>query len=166
MPKEQTYLTDEGFQSLEKELEQLRSVRRPQIASQIQASKELGAMGENAEYEEAMNELAFLEGRIQELEGLLHNVVMIPAPTKGRAKSGIIQLGSTVRVATSGSKRPSTYTIVGSAEASPAEGRISNESPIGKALMGKAKGDEVDFTVPSGVQHLKVIIQNILTVEL
>ena len=157
MSPEQIYLTNEGFKSLEIELDHLRSVRRPHVAAQIQASKELGAMGENAEYEEAMNELAFLEGRIQELEAMLHNAVMIPAPKRGRAKSSTIQLGSVVKVTTSGSKRPATYTIVGSAEASPSEGRISNESPIGKALIGRAKGDEVDFQVPSGVQHLKVI---------
>ena len=157
MSPEQTYLTNEGFKSLETELDHLRSVRRPHVAGQIQASKELGAMGENAEYEEAMNELAFLEGRIQELEAMLHNAVMIPTPKRGKAKSSTIQLGSVVKVTTSGSKRSATYTIVGSAEASPSEGRISNEAPIGKALIGRVKGDEVDFQVPSGVQHLKVI---------
>ena len=157
MAPEKTYLTNEGFLSLETELEQLRSVRRPHVASQIQASKELGAMGENAEYEEAMNELAFLEGRIQELEAMIQNAVIITTSKKGRSKSNIIQLGSVVRVSTTGSKKPATYTIVGSAEASPSEGRVSNESPIGKALMGRMKGDEIDFPVPSGMQHLKVI---------
>ena len=132
-------------------------VRRVEVAERIQASKEVGAMGENAEYEAAMNDLAFLEGRIQELEGMIQNAVIIPGRKSGRSKSGVVELGSVVKVEAAGAKRPATYTIVGSAEAAPSDGRISNESPIGKALMGKRVGDEVDFVVPSGTQHLKVL---------
>lgn len=157
MAQEQTYITTEGLQTLEEELETLRSSRRVEVAERIQASKEVGAMGENAEYEEAMNELAFLEGRIQELEGMIQNAVIIPGRKRGKAKSGIVELGSIVKVEAAGAKRPATYTIVGSAEAAPGDGRVSNESPIGKALMGKRVGDEVEFAIPAGTQHLKVL---------
>lgn len=157
MAPEQTYLTTEGLRTLEEELDNLRGVRRVEVAERIQASKEVGAMGENAEYEDAMNELAFLEGRIQELEGMIQNAVIIPDHKRGKARSRVVELGSIVKVEARGVKKPATYTIVGSAEASPTEGRISNESPIGKALMGKQVGDEVDFNVPAGTQHLKVL---------
>ena len=157
MAPDQTYLTTEGLQQLEEELEQLRTVRRVEVADRIQASKEVGAMGENAEYEESMNELAFLEGRIQELEAMVQNAVIIPDHKTSRKRSGTIELGSIVKVESTQAKRPTTYTIVGSAEASPSDGRISNESPIGRALMGKKVGDEVELTVPAGKQRLKVL---------
>ncbi len=157
MATDRTYLTTKGLQQLEEELEQLRTVRRVEVAERIQASKEVGAMGENAEYEEAMNELAFLEGRIQELEVMVQNAVIIPDHKTARGRSTVIELGSIVKVESPAAKRPATYTIVGSAEASPSEGRISNESPIGKALIGKKVGDEVEFAIPAGTQRLKVL---------
>ena len=157
MAPDQTYLTTKGLQQLEEELEQLRTVRRIEVAERIQASKEVGAMGENAEYEAAMNELAFLEGRIQELEAMIQNAVIIPNHKTAKGRSTIVGMGSIVKVESAQAKRPTTYTIVGSAEASPSDGRISNESPIGKALIGKKVGDEVEFAVPAGKQRLKVL---------
>jgi transcription elongation factor GreA len=154
---DQTYLTTKGLQQLEEELEQLRTVRRIEVAERIQASKEVGAMGENAEYEAAMNELAFLEGRIQELEAMIQNAVIIPNHKTAKGRSTVVGMGSIVKVESAQAKRPTTYTIVGSAEASPSDGRISNESPIGKALIGKKVGDEVEFAVPAGKQRLKVL---------
>jgi len=154
---DQTYLTTKGLQQLEEELEQLRTVRRIEVAERIQASKEVGAMGENAEYEAAMNELAFLEGRVQELEAMIQNAVIIPNHKTAKGRSTIVGMGSIVKVESAQAKRPTTYTIVGSAEASPSDGRISNESPIGKALIGKKVGDEVEFAVPAGKQRLKVL---------
>ena len=114
-------------------------------------------MGENAEYETAMNELAFLEGRVQELEAMIQNAVIIPNHKTAKGRSTIVGMGSIVKVESAQAKRPTTYTIVGSAEASPSDGRISNESPIGKALIGKKVGDEVEFAVPAGKQRLKVL---------
>ncbi len=155
MAQEQTYLTVDGLRTLEEELEQLRTVRRQEVAERIHQSKEVGAMGENAEYEEAMNEHAFVEGRIQELDLMIQNAVIIPDHRKN--KSDVIEIGSIVRVQVGDNGKPSNYTIVGSAEASPADGRISNESPMGQALMGKRSGDIVEFAVPSGKQRLKVL---------
>lgn len=157
MAPDQTYLTTKGLQQLEEELEQLRTVRRIEVAERIQASKEVGAMGENAEYEAAMNELAFLEGRIQELEAMIQNAVIIPNHKTAKGRSTVVGMGSIVKVESAQAKRPTTYTIVGSPEASPSDGRISNESPIGKALIGKKVGDEVEFAVPAGKQRLKVL---------
>ena len=114
-------------------------------------------MGENAEYEAAMNELAFLEGRIQELEAMIQNAVIIPNHKTAKGRSTVVGMGSIVKVESAQAKRPTTYTIVGSPEASPSDGRISNESPIGKALIGKKVGDEVEFAVPAGKQRLKVL---------
>ena len=138
MAQQETYLTLEGLRTLEKELEHLRGVKRQEVAGRIHEAKEIGEL-ENAEYEEAKNEQAFTEGRIQELEAIIENAVIIPDHRKAGAKSDVIELGSIVKVQSmsSNSKRADTYTIVGSTEASPTDGKISNESPLGKALMGK-----------------------------
>ena len=156
MAPEETYLTTEGLRELEEEIEQLRSVRRQQVAGRIQDSKEAGDL-ENAEYEEAKNEQAFVEGRIQELEQMIQNAVIIPDHSQASAKSDIIEIGSIVKVQTVETRKSATYTIVGSTEASPGDGRISNESPLGQALLGKKAGEVVEFKVPSGAQSIKVI---------
>ncbi|MDE2765291.1 MAG: transcription elongation factor GreA [Chloroflexota bacterium] len=157
MAQEQTYLTTKGLREIEDELDHLRTVRREEVADRIHQSKEIGSMGENAEYEEAMNELAFLEGRIQELDAMVRNAVIIPDHTSAKGKKDTVEIGSIVKVEVAGAAKSRVYTIVGSAEASPTDGRISNESPIGQALMGKKAGDEVEFSVPSGKQRLKVL---------
>ncbi len=157
MASRSTYLTPDGLHELEQELEQLRSVRRQEAAERILEAKEVGEL-DNAEYEEAKNEQAFVEGRIQELEMMIHDAVIIPDHRRRRgAKSAVVEVGSIVKVQAVASKRSDTYTIVGSAESAPAEGRISNESPLGSALLGKKAGDVVEFTVPAGTQKIKVV---------
>ncbi len=157
MAQEQTYLTVEGLRALEKELEHLRSVKRLEVAGRIHEAKEIGEI-ENAEYEEAKNEQAFVEGRIQELEQMIQKAVIIPDHRKGRAKVEAVEIGSIVKVQSlTNSRKVETYTIVGSTEASPSDGRISNESPLGKALIGKKAGDTVEFKVPSGTQQVKIV---------
>ena len=156
MAQQDTYLTTAGLHSLEEELDLLRSVRRQEVAARIQEAKEVGEL-ENAEYEEAKSEQSFVEGRIQELELMIQNAIIIPDHRRSSSQSDVVELGSIVKVQTANAKKPNTYTIVGSTEASPAEGTISNESPLGKALIGKSAGDEVEFTVPAGVQHFKIV---------
>lgn len=157
MALEGTYLTTAGLHELEEELDQLRSVRRQEVAERIQDSKEVGEL-ENAEYEEAKNEQAFVEGRIQELEMMITNAVIIPDHSKAGARSDVVELGSIVAVQMGKAKgKASTYTIVGSTEASPTDGRISNESPLGKALLGRKAGQKVEFKTPSGSQSITIV---------
>jgi transcription elongation factor GreA len=146
-------LTREGYERLEKELEHLVTVRRQQVADRIHESKELASAQNNAEYEEAKNEQAFVEGRIMALERILQNATIIDEAAAHQASR--VQLGSHVRV-TLADGQPSEYTIVGPAEARPSEGLISNESPVGRALLGKRVGDEVLVQVPKGVLRLTV----------
>lgn len=152
MAEKPVFLTPEGRAKLEAELEQLKTVRRAQVAERIHAAKEEGDIMENSAYDEAKNEQAFVEGRILTIEQMLKNAVMIDA-TRARDSVGI---GSYVTVAEPGNSTE-VYHIVGSAEADPTRGRISNESPIGRALLGKRIGDEVQVKIPDGVRHLKII---------
>ena len=147
-------MTKDGIERLEKELEHLRAVRRPQVADRIHEAKELASAQNNAEYEEAKNEQAFVEGRIMTLERLLQNATLIDEEAAHHASR--VQLGSTVSL-TSGDDSTMEYTIVGPAEARPTEGLISNESPVGRALIGKRVGDEVQVNVPKGVLRLTVV---------
>ena len=156
MANHDTYLTTKGLRALEKELEFLRSVRRPEVAGHIQDSKDAGGL-ENAEYEEAKSEQAFVEGRIQDVERMIQSAIIIPDHSRPSQKTSTVELGSIVKIQQEGAKKMMTYTIVGSTEASPTEGRISNESPLGQALMGKSAGDQVEYTVPVGVQHLTIL---------
>ncbi len=156
MTSNDTYLTTEGLRDLEAELDQLRSVRRLEVAERIQDAKEVGEL-ENAEYEEAKNEQAFVEGRIQELELMIQNAVIIPDHSRRSAKSDVVELGSIVRVQARSGKKADTYTIVGRTEASPSAGRISNESPLGRALLGRKAGDTVNFDTPGGAHSMKII---------
>lgn len=152
MPEKPIFLTPEGRAKLEAELEQLKTVRRAQVAERIHAAKEEGDITENSAYDEAKNEQAFVEGRILTIEQMLKNAVMINE-TRARDSVGI---GSYVTVAEQGNSTE-VYQIVGSAEADPARGRISNESPIGRALLGKRIGDEVQVKIPDGVRYLKIV---------
>jgi transcription elongation factor GreA len=145
-------MTKDGIERLEKELEHLVSVRRPEVAERIHQAKELAGAQNNAEYEEAKNEQAFVEGRIMTLEHLLQNATVIDEEAAHHASS--VQLGSKVSV--TGDGTTTEYTIVGPAEARPTEGLISNESPVGRALLGKRVGDEVQISVPKGVLRLTV----------
>ena len=155
MAEEGTYLTTEGLHRLEQEMEHLRGVRRSEVAQKIQEAKEIGGTVDNAEYEEAKNEQAFIEGRILTLEAMLKTTVVIPEHENG--SSDIVEIGSRVTVLMESNGKKATYTIVGSVESAPAEGFISNESPIGKAVLGKRAGDVVKVQVPAGTQQVKVV---------
>ena len=152
MIRKETYLTPEGLKSLQEELDHLQRVRRSEVAARIHKANETGGTVDNAEYDEAKNEQAFVEGRIRELENLLSNAVV--APDVESAAQGV-GFGSSVTVVTDGGRKRS-YTVVGSAEASPLEGKISNESPVGKALLGRKVGDEVKVETPAGLMRLTI----------
>ena len=138
-----TYISRDGLDKLRAELEEMVNVRRPEIAQRIHDAKEHGDLSENAEYEEAKNEQAFVEGRIQTLEGMLKTAVIIE-----HSDSEHVAIGSSVTVESDDGEE--TFAIVGSAEARPAEGRISNESPVGRALLGRKAGDTVVLKLPNG----------------
>lgn len=152
MERHPQYLTPQGMKKLEEELAQLQSVRRLEVAEKIAASHESGGVEDNAEYEEAKNELALVEGRISEIEGVLDRAVVAD---KSMVEKGVIGFGSSVDVR-DGTKRRRKYQIVGSAEVAPLDGKISIESPVGKALVGHKAGDIVEVETPSGVNKLTI----------
>jgi transcription elongation factor GreA len=152
MANQETFLTPEGYQKLEEELHHLKTVRRPEVARAIHEAKMDGDVSENAGYEEAKRQQAFLEGRIMTVEAMLKNAVII----KSDRSSDTVDLGSRVTVMEDGWE-PETYTIVGSAEADPSAGRISNESPMGSALLGHQAGDKVSFDAPSGAIQVEIL---------
>lgn len=147
---DQTYLTEEGLRKLKAELEDLKKNKRPETISRLEAAKALGDLSENAEYHDAKDELALIEGRIRELELALRDVVVIED-----AKGGEVQIGSTIDVEVNGKEK--TYQIVGSNEADPSGGRISNESPLGAAFLGKKKGDSVSVETPGGTTEYTIL---------
>jgi transcription elongation factor GreA len=154
MSEKTVFLTAEGKVKLESELEHLVTVRRPQVAQRIRSAKEGGDVSDNADYEDAKNEQAFVEGRILTIEAMLKNVTLIDP---GRNSSGQgIHLGSRVTVVDS-ENFEETYLIVGSAEARPSDGKISNESPLGRALIGKQVGAEVTVAAPSGLLLFRIL---------
>ena len=142
-----SYLTREGYNRLQDELDYLRTVRRQEVAGRLHEALEGGDVGvdPDAEYEAAKNEQAFVEGRIKELEILLSNARIIDAPEK----TDVVTVGSRVTIQEDGSDQEE-YVIVGAAEANPREGRISNESPLGKSLIGKRVGDSAAVEAPQG----------------
>ncbi len=152
MAEKPIFLTPEGRAKLEAELENLTTVRRAEVAERIHSAKEEGDIMENSAYDEAKNEQAFVEGRIMTIEQMLKNAVIID-PTRA---TGAVGLGTFVTVVERGKRDEEVFQIVGSAEADPGRGRISNESPVGRALMGKRKGDEVQVRIPDGVRYLKI----------
>jgi transcription elongation factor GreA len=149
------FLTREGFQKLQEELDHLRTVKRQEVADRLHEAMEGGELIENAEYEAAKNEQAFVEGRIQELEMLLATARVIEESEKNRP-NGMVAVGSTVTIQEQGFDAE-TYTIVGAAEANPREGKISNESPIGKAILNHQVGESVPVETPSGTYKVKII---------
>ncbi len=154
MPDRSVPLTKEGLAKLQEELDYLRNVRRPQVAERIHQSKELASTQNNAEYDDAKNEQAFVEGRILTLERIIQNAVLIDEEEAHHASR--VQVGSDVVVLDeNGEKR--TFTIVGFTEADPKVGKISNESPVGRALLGHRKGDVVEVVVPAGVKKLTIL---------
>lgn len=147
-----TFLTREGYQKLQEELEYLRTVKRQEVAQRLHEAMEGGELIEDAEYEAAKNEQAFVEGRIQELETLLANARVI----EGTGNGEIVQVGVTVTIQEEGGQ-PEVYTIVGPAEANPRNGRISNESPLGRALLDHRAGDRVRVDAPGGSFYVHIL---------
>lgn len=144
------YLSQHGLEKLQQELQELKTVTRREIANKIENAKNLGDLSENAEYHDAKEQLAFVEGRIQEIEQILKNYSVIE-----EGASTVIRVGSSVEVELNGKTK--TFKIVGSNEADPAQGLISNESPLGSAFLGHGKGDNVEVTTPAGTQTYTII---------
>ena len=151
MPEKPVFLTQEGFERLDHELHELRTVRRPAVSERIRRAKEFTDTVDNAEYDDAKQDQAFIEGRIQDLERMLATAMIIDEhPTVD-----FVGLGSHVLVEEEDGETQE-YLIVGSAEADPRHGRISNESPVGRALLGKKVGEEVAVSAPGGSFRLTV----------
>ena len=151
-----TILTAEGAQKLEEQLEYLKTVARKEIAQQIKVAREFGDLSENAEYDEAKNEQARIEGEIVELEKKLRGATIIDESTLDRS---VVHIGAAVDLKDQAGKK-FQFTIVGSTEADPLKGRISNESPVAAALLGHHKGDRVEVTTPAGVQTYTILAIN------
>ena len=152
--KKEILLTQEGYQKLEDELEILKTVRRREVADRIKVAISFGDISENAEYDEAKNEQAQVEERIMKLENMIRKAVIID---ESQIDLNVVTIGSIVKVNDVEFDEEVEYTIVGSAEADPYDGKISNESPVGRALLGKTVGDEVDVQVPDGIAKFKII---------
>lgn len=153
MAQEQQFLTARGAAELRAELDELINVRRPKLAALLKEAISQGDLSENADYIDAKEQQAFLEGRIKYLENLLRSAVIIDDNDDGDTR---IQPGSLVTVQADG-EPPETYRIVGAAEADPRNGRISNESPLGAALLGRRAGDRVRVTTPAGVTEFEIL---------
>ena len=149
---ESTYLTAEGAEELKQELTRLLNVRRPELAQKLKEAVAQGDLKENADYHDAKEQQAFNEGRIQYLENILRSAVII----NNDGASDIVQIGAEVTIREEGVDEDETYMIVGAAEASPREGKISHESPIGAALLGQKKGAEVKVKTPGGTTIFKI----------
>jgi len=147
------YLTPEGAEALKVELNQLKDTGRKELAKRLREAIQMGDLSENADYHKAKEDQAFLEGRIMELEFLLKHAVIIDTSVQ---KRDTVQVGATVTVQEA-DYPPDTYRLVGAKEADPKNGRISNESPVGKALIDGRVGDEVTVTTPGGSYQLKIL---------
>ncbi|EPY06005.1 transcription elongation factor GreA [Paenibacillus sp. E194] len=154
MSDKEVILTQDGLKKLEDELENLKSVKRREVAERIKVAIGYGDISENSEYEDAKNEQAFIEGRIITLEKMLRNARII---NNDEIDTDLVSIGSTVIVEDLEFGDKMEYTIVGTAESDPLKNRISNESPVGKAILGKQKGTTVDVNVPAGVIQYKIL---------
>ncbi len=154
MTDKPVYLTREGRQKFEEELKSLEEFERPRVAERIKQAKDLGDLSENAEYEAAKQEQGFIEGRIRDLRYILANAQLIDESSNGSKE---VRIGSTVTVCEEDGEEL-TYTIVGTSEASPRQGKISNESPVGRALLGKHERQTVVVPTPDGSSYkLKIV---------
>ena len=153
MNPKKIYLTPKGLEDLKKEYDDLSKTKRPEIVRRLSAAREMGDLSENAEYTAAREELAFIDGRIEELEMLLKQVVIIE--NGNHQKGSTVDLGSEVTVKIA--NKNEVFTLVGEWEADPAEKKISHESPLGKALLGKAIGDEIEVEAPAGKMVYTVV---------
>lgn len=152
MTNSPSYVTEEGLEKVKQELDTLRNVKRKEIAERIERAKEMGDLSENAEYASAREEQAFLEGHVLELEAIVQNALII-THTKGNADA--VEVGSVVTVESESGTR--AYTIVGSNEADPLKGKISNASPLGEAFLGKRVGETVEVHAPKGVMRYTIL---------
>ena len=152
MAQEIIHITKEGLVKLQDELDMLVSTRRPEVAEKIKRAREVGSTENNAEYDDAKNEQAFVEGRILALENILRNATVIERPEQ----PGVVELGDSILIQNQDGKIEQ-YAIVGSAEADPLNGRISEVSPVGKALLGKKTGDTVEVSTPAGMLKLQIL---------
>jgi len=152
MAQKKIHVTKQGLEKLEAELKQLIAVQRPDVAEKIKRAREVGGTENNAEYDDAKNEQAFVEGRILMLENILKNAEIIESTTT----PGLVELGDKVLIQNQDGKIEQ-YIIVGSAEANPVDGKISNESPVGRALLGKKSGDKVEVNTPVGLIKLLIL---------
>jgi len=154
MSEKEVLLTQEGLKKLEEELENLKSVKRREVAERIKIAIGYGDISENSEYEDAKNEQAFIEGRIITLEKMLRNARII---NSDEVDTDTVSIGSTVILEDLEFGERVEYTIVGTAESDPFKNKISNESPVGKAIIGQKKGATVDVQVPAGIIQYKII---------
>lgn len=155
MTKEKSYyMTEEGKEKLEKELHMLKTEKRKEVVERIRIARDFGDLSENSEYDSAKEEQAFVETRIAQLEKMIRNAVIIENDTENE---NIVSLGKKVTFIELPDGEEETYTIVGSAEADPFEGKISNDSPIAKSLLGQEKGSEVMVPTPDGEMKVKII---------
>lgn len=154
---DETLVTKEGLKKLQEELEDIKTIKRKEVALRLKEAISYGDLSENSEYQEAKNEQAFIEGRVLELEQMIKNAKIISGKS-GDSKGKDVQIGSTVTIRnkTDGDD-PIAYTIVGSTEADPLEKKISNESPVGKGVLGKEKGDIFEVNTPAGIFKYEVL---------
>jgi transcription elongation factor GreA len=148
-----SYLTPEGKADLERELYELKEVKRPALAAKLQEAIKMGDLSENADYIDAKEQQGFLEGQIRDIENTLRNAVLI----EDTGPKDVVSLGSEVTIVEEGEDEEETYRIVGATEADPATGKISNESPLGKALLNKKKGKKVKVQTPNGEMVVKIV---------
>lgn len=149
---EAQYLTVEGKENLERELNELKNVRRPELAIKLAEAVSMGDLKENADYHDAKEQQGFIEGRIKHIESILRGAIVVETQNGAVA----VGVGSRVTIVEDGTSDEEVYTIVGAAEASPKDGKISNQSPVGSALLGHKKGDKVKVTTPGGVITFKI----------
>lgn len=154
MAEKEVLLTPDGLAKLEKELEHLKTVRRREVAARIKQALEFGDISENSEYDDAKNEQAFVEGRVLQLEKWLRNARLID---NDGAADGAVSLGAKVRLKDLESGEEFDYFLVGSAEADPSAAKISNESPVGRAVMGQTVGSVVEVHAPAGLLRYQVV---------
>lgn len=148
------YLSEEGLEKLKQQLQELKTAKRRELAARLEHAKSLGDLSENAEYQEAKEEQSLVESEIVKLEEMIRDAVLI----KKSQRTDKVEVGSTVRVKSD--RGEEAYTIVGSEEASPAGGKISNESPLGRAFLGKSLGDKVEVRTPGGAAHYEILSIN------
>lgn len=150
-------LTQDGYNQIQEELKELKNLKLPKAIERVATARSYGDLSENAEYHSAREDLSFIEGRIEELEAILSKATVI-TPSKGKKKADAVDLGSTVTLKVGSTKH--MYSIVGEWEANPLEKKISHQSPLGKALLGKKKGDAVEIDVPAGkVKYVVVSVE-------